>query len=287
VFLLAQYAMAGVMGTPLRGDFDWIIDTARTYGLLPAKTKNVTQLLLETSKDFQGKAKDAHRYGLFAGATGMNVSPTFSATQLIPDHGLAGRFPYVAKPLEILGNLANVGGKEVGRMFGDSGSTEMDRSKLVQSAMPPAGKGFKEMMLQDKKTGFITDPNHYNAGVVHRGPPSLTDPAWLASAMGTNTIKESEMREAAWQTKLREEAIDKQLTALQKTIINKRMSGMNTIKEIREYVKLGGDERVLENAYTKANINKHQDVLQRARGIPKNVRSADKYNSVNDLGVSK
>ena len=285
-FLMTQYAVGGFMGLPGRQELDWIIDLAREHGAVDPRTRNVTQMMMDGSAKMQ-HGKDVIRYGVFSAATGMDVSPTFSAANLIPERGISQLFPVVGKVAEIVGNAANVGGKGIGRVFGGQGSTAVDRAQLIKSVIPPAFKVGAEMINQNPKTGMIPNPNDHMTGDVRRGPPSIGDKNWQASALGTNSIPESEQRGAAWQSKLQEDAIK---TAKQKIIgqvKDLQTSGQNWTKQAQKYMELGGSMNELVNAVKQNQMDQNQTREERARGIPKNVGGAHKFQRMEDYGVTK
>lgn len=285
-FLTTAYVVGGYMGLPGRQELDWIIDMARAHGLVNPKTKNVTQTLASTTAKMQ-TGKDTVRYGVFSGATGMDVSPTFSAASLIPDHGVSQMFPVVTKAAEMAGNVAKVGGKELGRMFGGQGSTVVDRAQLLKSVTPPAFKAGAEMVNQNPRTGMIPNPNDHMTGDVRRGPPSITDKNWLASGLGTNSIPESEQRTAAYQSKLQEDAIKQAKQTIIGQVKDLQTSGKPWSKEAKQYVDLGGTMNELVNAVKQNQMDQQQTREQRQRGMPKNVNQGQKVQRMNEYGISK
>ena len=301
-FLLAQYMMGGYMGLPGRQELDFLIDTARAPtkipftditlpALLDPRTKNVTQFLAAHTAKLQ-TGKDFIRYGLFSGMTGMDVSPTFAAASLIPEHGLSQMFPVVTKPIEIAGNMAKVAGKEAARFLPEGygkglGSTNVDRARLIKSMTPPAVKSIAEMINQNKQTGMIPNPNEHMAGDVRRGPPSMTDKNWVASGLGTNSIPESEQRTAAYQEKLQKEAMKVAKADIVGQVKDRIISGMPWSDLSVKYRELGGDFNELKDAVNRARFDENRTRLERAKGIPKNVNQAQQYKRIEEYGVSK
>ncbi len=276
-FLLTQYMMAGYMGTPLRQDFDFIIDMARANGLLPPTTKNVTQMLASTSDTLQEGTKNTIRYGVIAGVTGMDISPTVGAGGIIPDHGVGGRFPVVGKAAEIVGNVANVAGREAGRLLGGQGSNVVDRAALLKAATPPAGQFAVEAINQDPTSGMIPDPNKNMVGTFQRGPFSAKDPNWQARMLGTRSIKESEEATAKFQSTLQEDAIKKREVVLLSEMKNLRTGGKDFSKLMEEYVSYGHSPNDVWNAIQENIIQQNQTGIERAKGIPKSLGGAKKY----------
>lgn len=286
-FLATQYILGGYMGLPGREDLDWVLDMARAHGLLDPRTPNVTQALAKWSSGLQDTQRNLVRYGVFGAATGMDISPTVGAAQLVPDQGIAGMFPIVTKAAEIAGNLANVGGKEVSRLWGRPGPTDTDKAALYKSIAPAAFKSVPEMINQDKQTGMIPNPKEHMAGDVRRGPVSMSDPNWRASILGSNTIKESEQRTAAFQSKLREEAIKTQKQNLLGQIKDLKLSGKDITQQAKQYVDLGGTYNEILNALEQNKMDQNRTRYERQQGIPKNLNQAQKYKRLEDYGITK
>jgi hypothetical protein len=281
--LAAQYIVGGYMGMPGRTTADWVIDFARAHNLLDPRTKNVTQTLAQYSQEAKGK--NFIRYGLFGGMTGMDVSPTFAAADLVPlpkeqagsAMDVVGKLlPIPAKIAEITGNVANVGGKELGRLVGGQGSTSTDRASLIKSATPPAFQFGAEAAIQEPN-GQIPNPNRHMEGTVRRAPFSPTDADWAARMLGTRTIKESEQSTAAWQAHLQEQAINSRKTSLVGDIIDMRKDHKDTSKQVQEYIKLGGTTQSLVQDIQKNQIARGQTSLEQQKGIPKNLQGVKKY----------
>lgn len=271
------------MGLPMRSTADWLIDFARAHGMLDPNTKNVTQTLARASADLPGK--NYLRYGVFGGMTGMDVSPTFAAADLIPmpDVNTGGigdvakkLFPIPAKIGEMAGNAANLAIKGTGKLFGGQGPTHQDIGAAAKSLTPPAFQGLEEAAMQEKN-GQIANPNRHMEGNVKRGPPSLSDHDWLARFLGTRSVKESEQSTGAYQAHLQEQAINARKTNLVGNIIDMRDSKQNANGPMNEYFKLGGTPQTLVQDIQKHEIARGQTALEQQKGIPKNVQGIQKY----------
>jgi hypothetical protein len=266
-FLATQFAVGGYMGIPGRQGADSIIDFARENNWLSPETKNVTQLLAKYS-DKLGGGKNYVRYGAFSGMTGKDVSPTFSAANLIPENGLKGLMPYLAKVWDIASH-----GYEAAKSGFQS---KVDNEALLKSATPPAFQ-FGTEMHQQQPDGMIPNPDKNMAGTVKRGPPSMSDPAWQARILGTRTIKESEQNTASFQSKLQEKAITSTKQNLLDQIVKNHISGQPINKQIQQYMSYGGTSQAAMNDLVKNAIAQHQTNLEQAKGIPNNLGSAMKY----------
>jgi hypothetical protein len=289
-FLAAQYLVAGLMGMPGREDIDWIINMMRNMGLIDPTTPNLTQKMLAETASLQGETRDMVRYGGFSAITGADISPSFSAAQLIPDEGWSSLFLIPGKAAEMIGATAPLVGEIAKMPFGGQGPTSTQARTALKHLTPPGLKWAEQAINQDPKTGMLRNPDQNMAGTVRRGPfeSSYTEPEWLAAMAGSRVIPESEQSQAVLQSKRQEQAIENARSRLIDKAIEKQLDQKPINQEAQEYIKLGGTFTQFQKQLVEAMMKRHTTAYERERGLhPKTPGQIQKYQRIEEQGARK
>lgn len=260
VTLLAVQAIyAGTMGMPGREEMDSLINIAKQAKLLPAKFPTVTEFILRSANKIEDKkVADTVRYGPFSGATGIDISPTFSAGALLPDTRFSSWFPVLNKAGKIAGAGLDVIQAELGRISGGQGATRSDWWNLAKQGAPTSLQGAVERGMQDPRTGIIPDPAEAMEGAVTR-PTSLATPEWAARGIAVKPTKESTLQHAQNQVRqsdaVKKSLMDGSLAKAKKL----QADGKPWTDQLKEYVEVGGDPTTFINQVVGANKNIYMD----------------------------
>ena len=289
------------MGLPGREEADWVIGMAKTLGLYPKEWPNLSSLILQKSNQLQDdNLKHGIRYGAFAAATGMDVSPSFAANSFLPLGSDVWKqmMPVVGTAYDVAKSVGNVGLKTAGQALGGSGPSSVDMGMVWKHGLPSAYKVFGEMARQDPGTGIIGDPDREMSGGMQRPPwrsaagwqgqPNIMGGEglgpWTSSALGSKTVGEADISNAAYQNRQQDQLIHRSLQQLEIDAGEKALENKDFSQEMEQYVEAGGDPQTLFNQVF-LMVRHHEMTMEEAlmlKGM-KNIRgmkSIENYQSM-------
>ena len=262
--------LGGLTGFIALKELDGLIELGKVAGVFDPEMDNATSWILKNTSKLQGKDRDLIRYGPLSAATGANLSPLISMTQLIP-HDMRTLMPIPAEALSTGIDVANALAP---------GATSVERGQAL-SHVPGGPAASLSEFAQTTPEGMLPDPKQQMAGKVRRDP-NMPDPY---RAMGTRSIPESEQLQAAQQSRKQQQIIDQKRQESLTSAVNKYMDGMPIDKELQAFIELGGDPQTFAQSVVRALQNTKTTAYEREQMRIKSIRELRKWLEMQEMGV--
>lgn len=285
VTLLAiQAVLAGAMGMPFREELDRLMNQAKAKGWLPPTVRTPTEFLLENSHRIDNKrGADGLRYGAFSGASGVDISPTFSAGGMIPKGGGSWLPPVLKKGVDIASAGADVGSELLKERLGmGQGPTKAEWGTLGKAALPSSMQGVVERLMQDPQTGIVGDPKRNMEGTVTRST-DLNTVDWWSRALGSKTTDESNQMHARMAERDRQAALGPRQAEFLDKAKAKQVAGRDWTPELEAYMAGGGDPSTFINQVLATQVNVHVDAKTRDAMKLKSRASIERYQRLQSM----
>lgn len=263
--LAMQQLFSGLMGLPGREDMDTIIGWAKH---LWPKFPDATQVILQSDWGLD-KDNDIGRNYITHGIstiTGLDMSPTFSAAQIVPDATFKDIAPIISKGADMLGSAWNYGWDR----------TDEKKWDMIKQFTPNAYQWAVERMMQ-QPGGQIPNPSRGMVADVKRSTDP-TDKAWIARYLGTRTIEESREKTGNFEFKKEQGNIRERKELLLDRAYEDWKDGKTMTPHLQELATYGMTiDEVLRTMKAK---DKERILTEKQRaygGIPKSRQQMEKY----------
>jgi len=248
MMLAATYLTSGLIGMPLREDYDRVMGVLEKAGIIDPFSKWKIEDRVYSAKNNKGVWDRAMNFGAVSAVTGADVSLSFSAPSMTnPD------------------NLFVIPGK-IGEtvMGGVQSIKERDVNPLLNQVLPQGGPyrwAFEQ--ANTKKNGDVINVRDPQRGVrVHR-----TEGEQDMRALGVRSIRESVETHRKYLLQQHVEAQKQQMNSARDAAIRKIREGEKfPAKEIDKMLALGATNEQVRNLYTtaeKKNWTPTEQVLNR------------------------
>lgn len=263
--LAMQQLFSGLMGLPGREDADTILGWAKK---LWPKFPDATQVILQSDWGLD-KDNDIGRNYITHGIstiTGLDMSPTFSAAQIVPDATFKDIAPILSKGWDI-------GSSAYGWATRGTDEAKWD---FIKQTTPNAYQWAVERMMQ-QPGGQIPNPSRGMVADVKRSTDPM-DKAWIARYLGTRTIEESREKTANFEFKKEQGSIRERKELLLDRAYEDWKAGKTMTKHLQELATYGMTiDEVLRTMKAKDKERILTEKQRQYGGIPKSRQQMEKY----------